>query len=79
MTVQINLWQMLFMLLAWGMVANLVVSLLHGLTIGLLTIRRLHQIPCSRCRFFANSPYLKCPVHPTIALSSQAIDCRDFE
>ncbi len=67
------------MLLAWATIANLTLTTLGGLRRGILTLRRLHQIPCSRCRFFVNSPYLKCPIHPTIALSEQAIHCRDYD
>jgi hypothetical protein len=61
------------------MLAHLGLSYLQGFLRGIATLQRLHQIPCSRCRFFSSSPYLKCPVQPTIALSEQAIDCRDYE
>ena len=42
-------------------------------------IRRLHQIPCSRCAFFTGDYRLKCTVHPCKALSEEAIDCLDYE
>jgi hypothetical protein len=79
MTLLQSIWQILLMLLAWTTIVNLTIATLGGLRRGILTLHRLHQIPCSHCRFFVNSPYLKCPIHPTIALSEQAIDCRDYD
>jgi RNA polymerase subunit RPABC4/transcription elongation factor Spt4 len=38
----------------------------------------MRQIPCSNCQFFVDSRYLKCPVHPKIALSEAAIGCDDY-
>ena len=46
---------------------------------GITRLRRLHQIPCSRCVFFTGDYRLKCPVHPCKALSEEAIDCLDYE
>lgn len=46
---------------------------------GITKIRRLHQIPCSRCAFFTGDYRLKCTVHPCKALSEEAIDCLDYE
>jgi hypothetical protein len=42
-------------------------------------LRRLHQIPCSRCTFFTGDYRLKCTVNPLCAMSEQAIYCRYFE
>ncbi len=36
------------------------------------------QIPCRNCRFLSKSSYLKCAVHPTTALTEEAIDCPDY-
>ncbi|MEM8675712.1 MAG: hypothetical protein AAGF83_17835 [Cyanobacteria bacterium P01_G01_bin.67] len=41
--------------------------------------QKIHQIPCSNCVFFTGEYHLKCPLHPLISLSEQAIDCQDFE
>lgn len=46
---------------------------------GINRLRRLHQIPCHRCAFFTGDYRLKCTVHPTTALSEEALNCRDFE
>ena len=46
---------------------------------GLAHVRRLHQIPCSSCQFYTGSSHLKCPVHPYLALTEEAINCEDFE
>jgi hypothetical protein len=41
--------------------------------------QRMHQIPCSSCRFFTSNYQLKCTVHPSSALTEDAINCPDFE
>lgn len=46
---------------------------------GVAQLRRLHQVPCSRCAFFTGDYRLKCTVHPSNALSEEAINCLDFE
>jgi hypothetical protein len=42
-------------------------------------LQRLHQIPCHRCVFFTGEYNLKCTVHPSKALSEEAIGCRDYQ
>jgi hypothetical protein len=42
-------------------------------------LRRLHQIPCSRCNFFTSNYNLKCTVHPAKALNEAAIGCLDYQ
>jgi hypothetical protein len=39
---------------------------------------RASRIPCRNCRFLSNSSYLKCAVHPTSALTEEAIACPDY-
>ena len=46
---------------------------------GWKQLRRMHQVPCSRCVYFTGDYNLKCTVRPCDALTEQAIDCRDFE
>ena len=46
---------------------------------GINHVQRLHKIPCSNCAYFTGDYRLKCTIHPCIALSEEAIDCRDFE
>lgn len=36
------------------------------------------DIPCYKCQFFDNNPYLKCTVRPSVVLSQQAVDCGDY-
>jgi hypothetical protein len=38
----------------------------------------LHSVPCRRCKYFSNNVHLKCTIHPTTAMTKQAIDCRDY-
>lgn len=42
------------------------------------TSKRSNQIPCKVCRFFSHNYYLKCAVHPDIALKAEAINCPDY-
>jgi hypothetical protein len=46
---------------------------------NLIQLKRLHQIPCSRCLFFTGEYNLKCAVHPCKALSEEAIGCADYQ
>lgn len=34
--------------------------------------------PCDRCRYLSCNPYLKCALHPSIALTARAINCTDY-
>lgn len=63
----------------WGVLMLFVLALFFAIEEGCRQLRRLHQIPCYCCRYYTGSPYLKCPVHPTEALSEEAIHCRDYE
>ena len=40
---------------------------------------RLKQVPCRNCQFYSDNNYLKCAIHPTVALTEQAINCSDYE
>ncbi len=42
------------------------------------TSKHFNQIPCKLCRFFSQNYYLKCAVHPDIALKAEAINCPDY-
>jgi hypothetical protein len=39
----------------------------------------LRTSPCKNCRYFHNSGLLKCAVHPTQVLTSEAENCLDCE
>ena len=40
--------------------------------------RQYHAVPCRRCIFFKNNPYLKCAINPIDAMTVNAIDCADY-
>ncbi len=40
--------------------------------------KQMHQVPCTKCRFFTQDYRLKCTVQPHIANTEQAIDCSDY-
>jgi RNA polymerase subunit RPABC4/transcription elongation factor Spt4 len=65
--------------MAWGLVLIVFWSIFAAFRDGMARVKTLHEIPCANCRFFTHSYHLKCPVHPSAALSEAAIGCRDFE
>lgn len=71
-------WQILSIILSWGFVICLGLSLWAFLKETVQVSQRLHQIPCAGCQFFTHNPVLKCAVHPQAALTEQAIHCPDF-
>ena len=40
--------------------------------------KKMHQIPCTKCRFFTGDYRLKCTANPSIANTEQAIGCGDY-
>lgn len=41
--------------------------------------KQMHQVPCTKCRFFTRDYRLKCTVQPHIANTEQAVDCPDYQ
>lgn len=64
---------------AWSLVALGLWQVIVATRDGVQRARIMHRIPCSDCSFFTNQAVLKCPLHPTQALSEEAIGCTDFE
>jgi hypothetical protein len=71
--------QLLLGTFAWLLVGTLFLRLWQTTKAGITHLKKLHQVPCSRCAFFTGDYRLKCTVNPSIAMSEEAIDCRDFE
>lgn len=44
----------------------------------IVTYNCCNELPCRDCRFFNNNSHLKCAVHPSTALTEQAINCSDY-
>jgi hypothetical protein len=65
--------------LAWGLLILTAWGIWSATRDGLAKAKQMHEIPCANCRFFTNDYHLKCPVHPSEALSEAAIGCPDFE
>jgi hypothetical protein len=38
-----------------------------------------YGIKCDRCQYLDGNPYLKCAIHPSIVLTHQAINCKDYQ
>lgn len=64
---------------AWTVMGLVVWNIVAAAREGISRARQMHQIPCADCRYFTNSHFLKCPIHPAEASSEAAIGCRDFE
>jgi len=63
---------------AWAIVLLLGWSLWSAMRDTVVQSQQLHRIPCAGCRFFTHDYHLKCTVHPSIALTKDAIDCSDY-
>ncbi len=70
---------LIFPILIWAVALAFVHAILLAIDDGLQRLKKLHQIPCYRCRYYTGSPYLKCPVHPLSACSEAALSCKDYE
>ncbi|MFM7428157.1 MAG: hypothetical protein ACKO7W_24700 [Elainella sp.] len=64
--------------LAWLLVVAVIWSVISALGAAIHSAKIMHRIPCANCQFFTNTHYLKCPVHPSTALSQEAINCPDY-
>lgn len=65
--------------IAWSLVSAIAISLIATARRSIANLRKIHQIPCSRCAFSTSDYRLKCSVRPTEAFSETAINCLDFE
>ncbi|MEL6929053.1 MAG: hypothetical protein AAFO95_10490 [Cyanobacteria bacterium J06600_6] len=65
-----GIWTLIFTALCLRLVTVVQKAIAH--------LQRLHQIPCDKCAYFTGDYRLKCTVNPIIAMSEQAIGCRDF-
>jgi hypothetical protein len=63
---------------AWGISILSFWSFFMSLKKGIRHLKRLHQIPCSDCKYFTNDYRLKCTVHPINACTEEALGCIDF-
>jgi hypothetical protein len=43
-----------------------------------LSFKLRHKFSCCHCQYFSQNHYLSCALHPTIALTEQAANCRDY-
>jgi hypothetical protein len=69
---------LIFLLAAWSLVFSVVLSTVQIMRDGFQVAKRMHKIPCPNCQFFTGNHYLKCTVHPSWALTEEAIHCSDF-
>jgi hypothetical protein len=42
------------------------------------TNKQIAQLPCKKCRFYNNNPYVKCAVNPHAAMTKEAMECQDY-
>ncbi|HAA29675.1 MAG TPA: hypothetical protein DCE56_20740 [Cyanobacteria bacterium UBA8553] len=64
--------------LAWGLIILLCLTILSAIRSSVANAKRMHQIPCTDCKFFTYDYRLKCTVHPSIANTETAVNCRDY-
>ena len=66
-------------LLACSVIGLIAGSFLRTIVSGFLVAQKMHQIPCTNCRFFTNDYRLKCTAQPYIANTEEAIHCLDYQ
>ena len=64
--------------LAWGLIILFVLTIWSAVGASMANAKRMHQIPCAGCKFFTDDYRLKCTVHPSLANTEAAINCRDY-
>jgi len=64
--------------IGWAILCLMVSIILTVARAEIIALERLHQLPCRNCQFFSKNPYLKCAVHPCIALTKKASNCSDY-
>jgi hypothetical protein len=65
--------------IAWTVIILVLLNLWTATRETLMTIQKMHKIPCHNCQFFTNNYRLKCTVNPYIANTEAAIDCKDYQ
>ncbi|PSF37937.1 hypothetical protein C7H19_08155 [Aphanothece hegewaldii CCALA 016] len=71
--------QIICSFLAWLLIGVSLWKIREISVSGLTYVKKLHQVPCDKCIYFTGDYRLKCTVNPYMALSEEAINCRDFE
>ncbi|MBE7381660.1 MAG: hypothetical protein F6J95_009660 [Leptolyngbya sp. SIO1E4] len=66
-------------LVIWAVLLAFILTLCLTVQDAIQQLRRLHQIPCHRCKYYTGSAYLKCTVNPVSAFSEDALHCCDYE
>ena len=64
--------------MAWSIIALLLVNLWTATKDTVEIAQKMHQIPCPNCQFFTNNYRLKCTVNPYTASTEAAIGCKDY-
>lgn len=64
---------------AWALVILVIWTATASIRDSVGRAKKMHQIPCANCQFFTGDYRLKCTVHPSNALSDDAINCTDYE
>jgi hypothetical protein len=75
----IDTFRVVYIILIWSFLFFLGWSSWSTVKKGIETVKQMHQVPCSSCRFFTGNYQLKCPVHPKMALTEDAINCLDYD
>lgn len=65
-------------LTAWTLVVLVFWNISMAARDAIACAKQMHEIPCDNCQFFTGDYRLKCTVHPTYALTEEAINCLDF-
>jgi hypothetical protein len=73
------LWTPLYLtLIAWALLFLVPLNVWKSLRSKPNPLEKACKYPCLSCRFFENNHYLKCAVHPSKVLSTEANECPDY-
>jgi len=69
----------IFLMVLWAIAAVMIPSNVRKRPQnGKVDNNPLKQVPCRDCQFFKDNHYLNCAVHPSIVLTTQALNCSDY-
>jgi hypothetical protein len=64
---------------AWGLLILIGWSMWAAARDGVKTATKMHQVPCCGCQYFTDDYRLKCTIHPSLANTEEAINCKDYQ
>lgn len=68
----------LYFIGSWLLFLMLISNIFRAIADTISRAKKMHQIPCSKCKYFTNNYRLKCTIKPNLANTEAAISCPDY-